>query len=339
MRVLVTGAAGYIGSHTLIELLAGGHEICGLDNYVNSTPEALIRVASITGQDIACHEADIRDPAVLKNIFSEFRPEAVIHFAGLKAVGESNEKPLEYYDNNVTGTIELLRAMDHVACRRIVFSSSATVYGDAHYLPLDEDHPKAPMNPYGRTKYFIEHLLSDWAAASPDASSISLRYFNPVGAHASGTIGEDPNGPPNNILPFVSQVAVGRREKVAVFGNDYDTRDGTGLRDYIHVTDLARAHVAAVDHAFRTTGADAINVGRGEGATVLELIRSFEAATGRKIAYEITLRRQGDIAASIADASKAERLLGWRAGLDLADMCASAWAWQSANPNGYDAPR
>ena len=301
MRVLVTGAAGYIGSHTLIEMVAAGHEILGIDNFANGSPEAVRRASKLAGQELTCHSVDIRDGAALDQVFAAFKPEAVVHFAGLKAVGESNEMPLEYYDNNVTGSVELLRAMDSHECSVIVFSSSATVYGHSQYLPLDEDHAKGPLNPYGRTKYFIEHILEDWAAARPGSSVVSLRYFNPVGAHESGIIGEDPAGAPNNLLPFVSQVAVGRRDHVAVFGNDYDTRDGTGLRDYIHVVDLARAHVAALEYGATHDGTEAINVGCGEGATVLELIAMFEEVSGRTIPYEIAPRRQGDIAASVAD--------------------------------------
>ena len=335
MRVLVTGGAGYIGSHTLVELLAAGHEALVVDNYANSSPEALDRVERLTNRRFERLACDLRDAEPLAAAVRGFRPEAVVHFAGLKAVAESVEKPLLYYDNNVRGTLALVEAMREAGCRRIVFSSSATVYGEARYLPYDEAHPLAPVNPYGRTKMMIEEILGDWAAAEPGAVAVLLRYFNPVGAHASGEIGEDPLDIPNNLMPLVSQVAVGRRERLEVFGDDYDTPDGTGIRDYIHVVDLARAHVAALDFASRSEGAEAINVGTGRGTSVLELLRGFERASGRPVPYRIAPRRPGDVAVSVADPSKAHRLLGWRAERGLDDMCRSAWEWQSRNPRGY----
>jgi len=336
MRVLVTGGAGYIGSHTMLELLGAQYEACVVDNYSNSSPEALDRVARLSNRSFERVTADIRDEDALLAACRAFRPEAVIHFAGLKAVGESVEKPVLYYENNVQGTVALLKAMDEVGCRRIVFSSSATVYGVPQYLPFDEAHPCAPVNPYGRTKLFIEEILRDWAAAEHGASVALLRYFNPVGAHASGQIGEDPAGIPNNLMPYVSQVAVGRQPVLRVFGSDYDTPDGTGVRDYIHVADLARAHIAALDYVAIHAGAETINVGTGKGASVLEVIRAFEEGSGRKIPYELAPRRPGDVAVSLADPSKANRLLGWEAKHDLLDMCRSTWTWQSQNPNGYN---
>lgn len=335
MRILVTGGAGYIGSHTLLELLGDRHEVTVLDNFSNSSPEAAVRVGQLTNAGFEQVEADIRDEQALTQIVKDFRPEAVIHFAGLKAVGESSALPLKYYEHNIQGTISLLKALEAVDCRKVVFSSSATVYGDPKYLPFDENHPCAPTNPYGRTKYFVEEILKDWVNANPKNTAILLRYFNPVGAHASGRIGEDPNGIPNNLMPFVSQVAVGRRAKLQVFGDDYDTKDGTGLRDYIHVSDLARAHVAAVNYAATHEGVEAINIGTGHGATVLDVIKSFEKASKCTIPYEIVPRRAGDIASSLADPSKAKKLLGWQAKYTLDDMCESAWKWQSENPNGY----
>ncbi len=339
MRVLVTGGAGYIGSHTLVELLAAGHEALVVDNFANSAPAALDRVARLSNRAFARASLDLRDTAALGAACRDFRPEAVVHFAGLKAVGESVARPLDYYDNNVTGTLSLLAALGETDCRRIVFSSSATVYGEPHYLPYDEAHPLAPTNPYGRTKLMVEQVLGDWAAAGnasgPGASAVLLRYFNPVGAHASGLIGEDPLGIPNNLMPLVCQVAVGRRPALEVFGDDYDTPDGTGVRDYIHVVDLARAHVAALDRAAGVEGAEAINIGTGRGASVLELVRAFEAASGRRIPYRVAPRRPGDVAVSVADPAKAHRLLDWRAELGLAEMCRSAWDWQERNPAGY----
>ena len=335
MRILITGGAGYIGSHTLLDLLSADHDALVVDNFSNSSPKALDRVKELTNRNFDLAEGDVRDLSTISAKIEAFKPEAVIHFAGLKAVGESTEFPLRYYDHNVNGTLSLLRAMDAFGCRNIVFSSSATVYGDPEYLPYDENHRLAPANPYGRTKLFVEEILKDWAVTG-DKSAVLLRYFNPVGAHSSGRIGEDPWGVPNNLLPFVSQVAVGRRDVLRVFGNDYDTRDGTGVRDYIHVSDLASAHVAAVKFATTNTGAEAINIGTGNGASVLEVVKSFEKAVGRPIPYEIAPRRAGDIAEYYADASKAKRLLDWQAKLTLDDMCVDAWKWQSMNPNGYE---
>lgn len=335
MKVLVTGGAGYIGSHTLLQLLRERHEVLVFDNYSNSSPEALTRVKQLANADFEICEGDVQDARRLGEVFGDFQPETVIHFAGLKAVGESNEKPLEYYAQNVSGSIELLKAMQRHDCRRIVFSSSATVYGEAKYLPYDELHPLQPTNPYGRTKFFIEEIIRDWAVSWKPASAVLLRYFNPVGADASARIGEDPNGIPNNLVPYISQVAVGRLQRLNVFGTDYDTRDGTGERDYIHVEDLARAHLAAVEFSSRHTGCEAINVGTGHGVTVMEMIKAFEHASGRTVPYETGPRRAGDVACSLAAVNKAERLLGWKSELDLADMCRTTWNWQSANPNGY----
>jgi len=335
MRILVTGGAGYIGSHTLLQLLRERHEVAVLDNYSNSSPEALRRVKLLANADFEIREGDVQDAACLSEVFGGFRPEAVVHFAGLKAVGESSEKPLEYYAQNVGGTIALLKAMQAHDCPRIVFSSSATVYGEAIYLPYDEVHPLQPASPYGRTKYFIEEIIRDWTLSWKDASAVLLRYFNPVGADASGRIGEDPNGIPNNLVPYIAQVAVGRLKQLGVFGNDYDTRDGTGERDYIHVEDLARAHLAAIDYAAGTTGCEAINVGTGRSATVLEMVKAFEKAAQREIPYKIAPRREGDVGSMLAGVAKAERLLGWQARLDIDDMCKTTWKWQSENPDGY----
>ncbi|WP_018634336.1 UDP-glucose 4-epimerase GalE [Neomegalonema perideroedes] len=337
MDVLLTGGAGYIGSHTLIELLACGHRIHVADNFANSSPEALNRVRSLSNRDFAFSRADVRDRAALIALFQEFRPEAVIHFAGLKAVGEGEAKPLDYYETNVAGTMNVLDAMNAVQCRRIVFSSSATVYGEPEYLPIDEAHPLRPASVYGRTKHMAEQIIADWGRARPEASGALLRYFNPVGAHESGRIGEDPHDVPNNLMPYISQVAVGRRAKLSIYGDDYDTRDGTGLRDYIHVADLARAHVAALDYAAAHQGVEAFNIGTGAGFTVHEMLRAFSEACGRDLPYEVTARRPGDVAACVADPSKANRLLNWRAERGLPEMSRSAWLWQSGNPNGYEA--
>ncbi len=334
-RVFVTGGAGYIGSHTLVQLLQEHHSVCVYDNYSNSSPQSLDRVRRLVNSSFEQIEGDIRDETRLKRSLTEFQPDIVIHFAGLKSVGEANLMPVKYYEHNVQGTIALLNAMEMAHCRRIVFSSSATVYGKAKYLPYDESHPLAPENAYGRTKYHVEGMLADWVKSSPDAGAVLLRYFNPVGAHASGNIGEDPNDIPNNLMPFISQVAIGRRDALSVFGDDYETRDGTGERDYIHVVDLAAAHLSAVAYGTANAGCEAINVGTGTGVTVLEMIRAFEKASGRKIAYKIAPRREGDVATSVADATKALRLLGWRARFGVDEMCSSAWKWQSENPNGY----
>lgn len=335
MKVFVTGGAGYIGSHTLVALLSAGHEICVFDNFCNSSPVALERVRQLTNRDVDLVEADIRDADALIHAMTDFRPDAVIHFAGLKAVGESSAQPLRYYENNVAGSVHLLAAMDTAECRRIVFSSSATVYGAAQYLPFDEQHPVAPTNPYGRTKAMVEELIRDWSVANSAASAVLLRYFNPVGAHESGRIGEDPRDTPNNLMPFVAQVAVGRRASLAIFGDDYDTRDGTGERDYIHVVDLAAAHLAALEYSGNARGCEAINVGTGRGITVKELVAAYERACGHSIPVRIAPRRPGDVASSYAATAKAEQLLGWRAALDVDTMCASSWRWQSENVDGY----
>lgn len=334
-RVVLTGGAGYIGTHTLLEVMAQGHEVCVIDNFANSSPSALTRVRRLANGDFQQHQADIRDRAALLAVFESFRPDAVIHFAGLKAVGEGEEKPLAYYDTNITGTLVLLDVMKAVNCNRIIFSSSATVYGEPDYLPLDEAHPLRPASVYGRTKLMAEQILTDWCRANPSNASVLLRYFNPVGAHASGQIGEDPQGIPNNLMPFIAQVAVGRRDRLMVFGNDYDTRDGTGLRDYIHVVDLARAHVAALTYALEHSGTEVFNIGTGTGSTVLEMLAAFSRACGRELPYEIVPRRAGDIASCLADPTKANRLLGWKATHDMDHMTQSTWKWQFENPNGF----
>lgn len=333
--ILVTGGAGYISSHTLIELIANNFNVVVIDNLVNSSAESLRRVEAIAGSEIPFVQADVRDRATLDEIFTTYTIDAVIHFAGLKAVGESVAKPLEYYDNNLSSTLVLLDAMRRHDVKQLVFSSSATVYGTPSDLPLRETSPVGAglTNPYGKTKYMIEEILRDYCAAHPDFEAAILRYFNPIGAHESGRIGEDPNGIPNNLLPYVAQVAVGKLEKVGVFGNDYDTPDGTGVRDYIHVVDLARGHVAALQHM--TPGANVYNLGTGRGVSVLEIIKAFSRACGRDLPYEIKPRRAGDIAACYADCSKAERELGWRAELSIEDACRDSWRWQSQNPNGY----
>jgi UDP-glucose 4-epimerase len=335
MRVLVTGGAGYIGSHTLLELMAQGHDVCVLDNYSNAVPEVLARVRALSNGAIMDFTGDVRDPAMLDQIMQTFQPEAVIHFAGLKAVGESAEKPLHYYDVNVGGTLALLHAMERAGCKRLVFSSSATVYGEPVYLPYDEGHPTNPTSVYGRSKLMAERILTDWAAAFPDRTAVLLRYFNPVGAHASTQIGEDPKDIPNNLMPFIAQVAVGKRDALQIFGDDYDTPDGTGQRDYIHVVDLARAHVAAVSYAERATGARPFNIGTGQSYSVRDMVAAFERACGKPIATRQAPRRAGDIAAMQADAGRAATELGWTAHHDLDDMTASTWAWQSKNPDGY----
>ena len=337
MRVLITGGAGYIGTHTMLEVLGAGHEVCVIDNFCNSVPEALERVRALSNRSFAFHRADMRDREALTHHLQDFKPDAVIHFAGLKAVGESVEMPLEYYENNVQGTINLLQAMKAADCTSIVFSSSATVYGNPDFLPITEDHPLRSTNPYGRSKLHIEEMLRDLATANPDFTAAILRYFNPVGAHESGRIGEDPNGIPNNLMPMIAQVAVGRREQVRVFGNDYDTPDGTGVRDYIHVVDLAKAHVAALDWTQSHQGARAFNLGVGQGVSVMEMIDAFAKASGRDIPFRNDPRREGDIAQCYADPSRAEAELGWKAAIDLTGMCETCWRWQSENPLGYNA--
>ena len=333
--ILVTGGAGYIGSHTLIELINNNFEVVVIDNLANSSRESLRRVKQITGHEIPFIEADVRDQSALDDIFTTYDIDSVIHFAGLKAVGESVAKPLEYYDNNLVSTMTLLEAMREHNVKQLVFSSSATVYGNPSELPLRETSTVGVglTNPYGKTKYMIEQIIQDYCAADPAFEATILRYFNPIGAHQSGQIGEDPNGIPNNLLPYVAQVAVGKLQSVGVFGNDYDTPDGTGVRDYIHVVDLARGHVAALQHM--KAGANVYNLGTGSGTSVLEIIKAFSKACGRDLSYEIKPRRAGDIAACYADCSKAERELGWRAELSIEQACADSWRWQSQNPNGF----
>lgn len=334
-RVLVTGGAGYIGSHTCVELVSRGYEPIIVDNFVNSSPTAIDRVGQLTNSRIDWYEADVRDTARIAEILTKHECEAAIHFAGLKAVGESTEKPLEYYSANVMGTHSLITAMQQAGTRQIVFSSSATVYGEPEFLPYTESHRLRPTNPYGNTKLAAEMLLNDVAGSGAVTDIAILRYFNPIGAHPSGMIGEDPNDIPNNLMPYVAQVAVGRRPHLNVWGNDYDTPDGTGVRDYLHVVDLARAHVLALDRFKHTHGPFTVNLGTGQGSSVLDVVRGFEAACGKSIPMKIAPRRAGDIAAFWADPTLAQELLGWKAELTLDDMCRDQWAWQSGNPNGY----
>ena len=333
--VLVTGGAGYIGSHTVLLLLEAGRRVLVLDNLSNSSREALERVAAITGKRAKFVEGDIRDTALLDRLFQEHEIGSVIHFAGLKAVGESVAQPLRYYDCNVTGSLRLLEAMDRAGVRNLVFSSSATVYGDPASVPIREDFPLSATNPYGATKLHIEDMLRDLHRADPRWSVALLRYFNPVGAHESGRIGEDPNGEPNNLMPYVAQVAVGKREQLRVFGDDYDTPDGTGVRDYIHVMDLAEGHLAALDALARDGGLITTNLGTGRGYSVLEMVRAFAAASGREVRYQIAERRPGDVASCYADPAHAKQVLGWEAKRGIDTMCADHWRWQSENPNGY----
>ena len=335
MRLLLTGGAGYIGSHTCVELLNKNIDVVVLDNLSNSSELALERVKAITNKDVTFVKGDIRDQECLRTIFSDHEIEGVIHFAGLKAVGESNELPLEYYDNNITGTIKLLQVMREFNCTNLIFSSSATVYGNPQTLPITEDFPLSVTNPYGRTKLMIEDILRDFYKANPKWNIVLLRYFNPVGAHQSGLIGEDPNGIPNNLLPFISQVAIGRLEKLRIFGDDYETPDGTGVRDYIHVVDLARGHVAALQKLKLSSGLNIYNLGSGSGYSVLQMVNSFSTITGREIPYEIVGRREGDIASCYADSTKAKNDLNWQTKYDLEDICKDAWNWQTKNPQGY----
>ena len=337
MTVLLTGGAGYIGSHTAVELLSAGHDVIIADNYANSSPIVAQRITQITGKPVKCYEADAADPAALERIFQENAIDSVIHFAGLKAVGESVRLPLDYYRNNLDSTLALLAAMEAHGVRQLIFSSSATVYGRHAALPYREDAETGPCtNPYGWTKLFIEQIIRDYAAAHPDFSVVLLRYFNPVGAHESGLMGEDPRDIPNNLMPYIARVAVGTLPYLNVFGNDYPTPDGTGVRDYIHVTDLATGHMAALDYAASHTGVEVFNLGTGTGYSVLDMVHAFSRACGRDIPYRIAPRRSGDIAACYADVTKAKEILGWRAKLDIDDMCRSAWNWQSQNPNGYE---
>lgn len=336
--ILVTGGAGYIGSHTCIELLAAGFNVVVLDNLCNSSPESLLRAAELAGQDeIPLIEGDIRDAGLLDKVFSDHDIYSVIHFAGLKAVGESVEKPLEYYDNNVVGTISLLQAMQRHGVKSIVFSSSATVYGDPHTTPIQEHFPLSATNPYGRSKLMIEEILGDIYKADSDWNIALLRYFNPVGAHASGRIGEDPKGIPNNLMPYIARVAVGQYEYLSVFGGDYPTPDGTGVRDYIHVVDLAKGHVKALEAFLRGDVPNllVVNLGTGQGYSVLDMVKAFSKACGRDVPYRIVERRSGDIACCYADPALAQKLIHWQAEKSLGDMCSDTWNWQSQNPSGY----
>lgn len=336
LRVLVTGGTGYIGSHTCLQLIAAGITPVLLDNFCNSKPSVMARIEQLSGQQPTLYQGDIRDAALLDRIFAEQSIDAVIHFAGLKAVGESMQKPLEYYENNVSGTLVLLQAMRRANVKNFIFSSSATVYGDPQQVPITEDSPTLQAtNPYGQSKLMVEFMVKDFARAAPDWSLTLLRYFNPVGAHPSGTMGEDPQGIPNNLMPFIAQVAVGRREQLSVFGGDYPTPDGTGVRDYIHVMDLADGHVAALKTQQDKPGVHIFNLGTGVGYSVLEMVAAFSRACGRNLPYVIAPRRAGDIAQCWADPAKARQELGWEASRTLDDMTADTWRWQSQNPNGY----
>ena len=338
MSILITGGAGYIGSHTCVELLNAGYDVVVVDNLYNASEKALERVEEITGKKVVFYNADIRDKEAMNDIFDKEKVDAVIHFAGLKAVGESVVKPIEYYENNIAGTLNLCDAMRNHGVKNIIFSSSATVYGSPEEMPITEECPKGQCtNPYGWTKSMMEQIMTDVQKANPDMNVILLRYFNPVGAHESGRIGEDPKGIPNNLMPYISQVAVGKLEKLGVFGDDYDTPDGTGVRDYIHVVDLAKGHVKAIDYIFSNPGLDVINLGTGVGYSVLDMVKAFGKACGKEIPYEIKPRRAGDIAMCYADPAKAAKVLGWKAEKGLDEMCADTWRWQSQNPNGYEA--
>jgi UDP-glucose 4-epimerase len=334
-RVLVTGGAGYIGSHACVQLIESGYDIVVVDNLSNSSFEAVRRIRKITNSKVPFYRIDMLDKLSLQRVFNDYKIDSVIHFAGLKAVGESVKKPLSYYSNNVGGTIILLELMDKYKVDKLVFSSSCCVYGNPKRVPISERSRIKPINPYGRTKAMNEQIIIDYATSNARFKSIILRYFNPVGAHSSGLIGEDPNGIPNNLMPFISKVAVGKIPKLKVFGGDYKTRDGTGVRDYIHITDLIDAHIKALARLEKINGVEIFNIGTGRGYSVLEVIAAFEKASGKKIPYEIVARRKGDSAIVFADPSKANRLLGWKASKDLSDMCESVWRWQKLNPNGY----
>lgn len=328
MRILLTGGAGFIGSHTAVEMTQAGHDVVIFDNFCNSDATVLDRLETILGKRLAFEEGDIRDYDRMREVLEKHQIEAVVHFAGLKAVGESCEKPLEYFDNNITGTLVLLQAMKSLGIKRIIFSSSATVYGTPQYLPLDEKHPLSVTNPYGRTKLQVEEILSDFCASDAEWSAVCLRYFNPIGAHESGLIGENPRGIPNNLLPYVARVAAGQLEALQVFGNDYDTPDGTGVRDYIHVVDLAKGHVLAAQYALAHTGWIAINLGTGIGYSVLDIVKAYEKACGKPVPYKIVARRPGDVASNWADPKLAKELLGWEAQYTLQDMCEHSWNFQ-----------
>ena len=338
MSILVTGGAGYIGSHTVIELLNAGYEVVVLDNLVNSSKESLKRVEEITGKEVTFYEGDIADRELLKKMFETENIDSCIHFAGLKAVGESVSKPLEYYSNNISGSLVLFDEMRNHNVKNIIFSSSATVYGDPAFVPITEECPMGEItNPYGRTKAMLEQILTDIQKADPEWNVILLRYFNPIGAHKSGKIGENPNGIPNNLMPYITQVAVGKLKCLGVFGDDYDTPDGTCIRDYIHVCDLADGHVKAVEKLKCNPGIEIYNLGTGKGSSVLDVVKTFEKASGVNIPYEMKPRRAGDVPVNYCDATKAEKELGWKAKRDLFDMCEDSWRWQKSNPNGYEA--
>ena len=337
MSILVTGGVGFIGSHTVVELQNAGYDVVVLDNLCNANPKVLDRIEAITGKKVPFYKADIRDREALNEIFEKESIDSVIHFAGLKAVGESVQKPLEYYDNNIAGTLVLVDVMRQHGCKNIIFSSSATVYGDPAFVPITEECPKGVCtNPYGWTKSMLEQILSDIQKADNECNVVLLRYFNPIGAHKSGTIGENPNGIPNNLMPYITQVAVGKREELGVFGDDYDTPDGTGVRDYIHVVDLALGHVKALKKIEEKAGLKIYNLGTGCGYSVLDVVHNFEKASGVKIPYSIKPRRAGDIATCYADAAKAKEELGWEAQYGILEMCEDSWRWQKNNPNGYD---
>ena len=332
---MVTGGAGYIGSHTTLLLLNAGYDVIVFDNFSNASAESIRRVEALTDKKTILIEGDIRSRKDLEAVFDNHKIDAVIHFAGLKAVGESVEQPLRYYENNVCGTVQLCEVMAEHGCRQIVFSSSATVYGDPHTTPIKEDFPLSATNPYGRSKLFVEEILKDLYISDAEWKVILLRYFNPVGAHESGRIGEDPSGIPNNLMPFIAQTAVGKREKLSIFGNDYDTHDGTGVRDYIHVVDLAEGHLKALEKLPDIKGVLTVNLGTGQGYSVLDMVKAFEKASGKKVPYVFAPRRNGDIAKCYADPAYAKKVLGWEAKRGIEEMCEDTWRWQSQNPNGY----